>query len=470
MLYRPSHPPEISTLGVSLDRIVSLFDRGYVAAGARRVLDIGCSNLHTIDPEMAKAFVTRFNDIYDPAALDRWARFIAAGGAMDREIGGINGAWLGDLLQRAGFEYTAFDIFSGFNTTYFDLNQQELDEEHRGRFDLVLNFGTTEHVLGQFNAFKVIHEATAIGGIMYHDLPMTGHLDHGFYNYNPVLLVSLAEANGYEVIHLSFAGGFGGEAVNSHLISRYNQRPFFEHASEAPEWLAHQLPTASLSFIARKLHDAPFRASLETSTTVGAVVEDIDRRYGVAQDSPAARQAEALGRVHALLTRLHDSELSLDEMNEAYRLFIEAGLHRGFPLSLEMAILQRTLETSPDAGLAERRDKVFALLRQERPLLKSLDAGEDAGVDAGALALDGVEAAFDEGGDPETLQRRILAAYRVYHEKLAVELFPVRLEAIALEHLSRRGGRDVDRLVRIGQVMAEVTPGLEVARRLETVA
>lgn len=453
-------------MGVSLERVVRLFAAGYVQGERPQVLDIGCSNLHSIDPEALKAFVRARNDVYEPEALDQWARFMAAGGIMDSEIGGINGAWLGDLLERAGMSYTAFDIFHGYNTEAFDLNGMDLPESRRCRYDLVLNLGTTEHLLGQYNAFKVIHEATAVGGVVYHDLPMTGHLDHGFYNYNPVLLVSLAEANGYEILELSFSGAVGGESVAREFGERYGQRPYFKTLPGADEsWKGAALPTASLTLIARKLTDAPFRASLETSTTVGAVVDDIGRHYGAEGLTPAALQARAMEQVQGVLARLADPALTLDEMNAAYSAFVGAGLTRGFPLTLELRILDETLKQVDDPSIVERRETVQGLLRRERPLLKAVDAALDAGEPPGALRLDGIETAFDLSGDEPQRLRRIIAAYRAYADGAAVERFPVRLEAIALERLLRQGPRDIDLMIRLGAVMAEVTPTLTVARR-----
>jgi hypothetical protein len=450
-------------LGVSLERILSLFNSGVIGVDNPKVLDIGCSNVHSIDAAAVQAFVRSRNDVYEPESLERWSRFLAAGGVMDPEIGGINGAWLGDLLERAGIEYRALDIFEGYKTKSFDLNHQDLDAEDRGWYDVVLNFGTTEHLLGQFNAFKVIHEATAVGGIIYHDLPMTGHLDHGFYNYNPVLLLSLAEANGYEVIRMWFDGGLAGESLRSEFVRRYGERPYFAVQPSTELWMGTELPTASLSFIARKLNDAPFRASLETSTTVGAVVGAIDDKYGVVDGGRDAR-AEAIAHVQGLLVRCRDPDLSLAEMNAGYQAFVGAGLTQGFPLTLELAILEATIVDMPDeVSLRTRRDQVLQLLRKERPLLKAVDAGAE--VDPGVLAFDGVEAGFDESGEAAAVYRRIVAAYRAYAEKAAVETFPPRLEATALEHYAREVGRDPDVLIRIGQVMALVTPSLTLARR-----
>jgi hypothetical protein len=45
------------------------------------------------------------------------------------------------------------------------LNHEPTPQKFVGDFDLVVNFGTTEHLLNQYNAFKVIHDATKVGGV-----------------------------------------------------------------------------------------------------------------------------------------------------------------------------------------------------------------------------------------------------------------------------------------------------------------
>jgi hypothetical protein len=55
-------------------------------------------------------------------------------------------------------------------------------------------------VLNQYNAFRLIHDATAVGGLMYHGVPMAGDFGHGFISYHPKFFLRLAEANAYEVV------------------------------------------------------------------------------------------------------------------------------------------------------------------------------------------------------------------------------------------------------------------------------
>jgi hypothetical protein len=68
------------------------------------------------------------------------------------------------------------------------------------RYACTINNGTAEHIfnIGQF--FKTVHECTAPSGLMLHDAPFTGWVNHGFYTLQPTLYMDLAVANGYEPV------------------------------------------------------------------------------------------------------------------------------------------------------------------------------------------------------------------------------------------------------------------------------
>lgn len=77
-----------------------------------------------------------------------------------------------------------------------DLNQPiDLKEQ----FDVVINNGTAEHVFNIAQVFKTMHEHCSIDGLMIHDAPLLGWIDHGFYTLQPTLFWDLATANCYEI-------------------------------------------------------------------------------------------------------------------------------------------------------------------------------------------------------------------------------------------------------------------------------
>src|SRR3546814_7323570 len=67
-----------------------------------------------------------------------------------------------------------------------------------GKFDLVTNNGTGEHIFNQDAVFENVHDLAKVGGAMLHILPMSPWVNHGFYNYNPILFRDIAAANRYE--------------------------------------------------------------------------------------------------------------------------------------------------------------------------------------------------------------------------------------------------------------------------------
>ena len=76
-----------------------------------------------------------------------------------------------DFWTWLGFEYASIDIDGSPGSIPLDLNYDDVPDRVLGKYHLVTNFGTTEHVANQLNAFKLVHDLTAIGGIMVHHLP-----------------------------------------------------------------------------------------------------------------------------------------------------------------------------------------------------------------------------------------------------------------------------------------------------------
>ena len=63
------------------------------------------------------------------------------------------------LYESLGFEYTSIDIDNDEknedtkSNIVMDLNFDELKKDHQNKFDLVTNFGTSEHIFNQLNFF-----------------------------------------------------------------------------------------------------------------------------------------------------------------------------------------------------------------------------------------------------------------------------------------------------------------------------
>ncbi len=107
------------------------------------------------------------------------------------------------FFEMAGFtSYADLDKFAQDRPMIaHDLNES-LPQSLVEQFDVVMDLGTTEHIFNVPNVFASITRALKIGGHAIHSLPI-GSLfwaQHGYYCFNPDVLLDFYEANGFEVI------------------------------------------------------------------------------------------------------------------------------------------------------------------------------------------------------------------------------------------------------------------------------
>lgn len=78
-----------------------------------------------------------------------------------------------------------------------DLNAN-VDLGKLGKYDVVLDFGTLEHVFDVRNAFDTVSKLVKVGGFLIHVLPANQECGHGFYQYSPEFFFSYySEARGF---------------------------------------------------------------------------------------------------------------------------------------------------------------------------------------------------------------------------------------------------------------------------------
>jgi SAM-dependent methyltransferase len=125
--------------------------------------------------------------------------------------GGPDGPLTEDFYRALGFtDYLAIDVNTKYGSVVMDLNRDLAGElGFRRTFDLVTNLGTGEHVFDQRRVLENVHDLTAPGGVMVHVMPFVNWLNHGFYNFHPVLYTDLAAANDYRLHDLWLANGRG---------------------------------------------------------------------------------------------------------------------------------------------------------------------------------------------------------------------------------------------------------------------
>ena len=58
-----------------------------------------------------------------------------------------------------------------------------------------------------------MHNLTKKNGLLLHILPFIDWVNHGFYNFNPIVFADLAASNDYEIVKLSFANRNATEII-----------------------------------------------------------------------------------------------------------------------------------------------------------------------------------------------------------------------------------------------------------------
>lgn len=110
------------------------------------------------------------------------------------------------FYESLGIKYYSMDIDldeenEDYSSNYIlDLNFDKISDNLRNKFDIVTNFGTSEHIFNQLNFFETMHEITATNGFMISEVPCMFGINHGMYKYEPKFFTDLARSNSY-IIH-----------------------------------------------------------------------------------------------------------------------------------------------------------------------------------------------------------------------------------------------------------------------------
>ncbi len=256
---------------------VSMLDGKSLFPQGIRVLDIGSSNVYNAEDLGIEAFIrARVSDA--PASTGTVSADIGQRSRIMKDGQQQNKAFLGEILTAAGLHYESIDIADGYRTTQLDLNRDALPRQFAQAFDLVMNVGTSEHVLDQAAVFRIAHEATRPSGLMFHQLPASGFSNHGYFCYTPRLFCDLAGYNHYEIVDLWFDGPgaqdnlLGAVEAYRHLYPALDALLARSKTNERDVAIARtRVPDMSINVLFKRTSGAPFLGVLETSTSVGRI-------------------------------------------------------------------------------------------------------------------------------------------------------------------------------------------------------
>lgn len=115
---------------------------------------------------------------------------------------GYNGKVAKDMYKSKGVLHTSIDINGLDGALKLDLDKP-IPKNLENKFDVITNYGTTEHVNDQYSVFRNMHNMGKVGCVMFHGVPMIGNWPkHCRYYYSTEFFAALAKACAYTVVDL----------------------------------------------------------------------------------------------------------------------------------------------------------------------------------------------------------------------------------------------------------------------------
>lgn len=107
-----------------------------------------------------------------------------------------------EMYKSKGVNHTSIDINGRDGAIKLDLDK-DVPKTLENRFDVITNYGTTEHVNNQYSVFKNMHNMGRVGCIIFHGVPLIGNWPrHCRYYYSMKFFELLAKACAYTVIDI----------------------------------------------------------------------------------------------------------------------------------------------------------------------------------------------------------------------------------------------------------------------------
>lgn len=262
-------------MGINIDALLYLQEKGHLTSTRNRLLDIGPQTVYFATAGQIRQFVAKqglvvAQNIFE-SEVERLVYF-----STPRP--GERTTFLSEVTDLTNVEYHSFDVCPALKTEILDLNFDPLPAQHREYHDVILNSGTTEHIFNQWNCFEVMHDAAKVGGVIYCQLPASGYLDHGYFCYTPLFFRDLAAANGYELLDIFVTLAGLNDVVELGIDTRGDHRILSPRSIDLPPH-DRRVPCFNIHVVMRKTKSAPFRCVLEVATRHADLDTQIAERY-----------------------------------------------------------------------------------------------------------------------------------------------------------------------------------------------
>jgi hypothetical protein len=247
-----------------LQLIIQLRQQGYLA-GKRSVAEMGTQQLNDSFLE-ARGELELVGELFGVETPCPIPLFVAGSTRGGLDPLSKSAPLARDFWTWLGFDYTSVDIDRDSDSVRFDLNYDSVPRELAGKYCLVTNYGTTEHIANQLNAFKTIHDFATAGGVMIHHVPMQGMLGHGLIAYDMKFFWMLARSNAYHLVHVSVSTDGQSKSLSQNLIDAL--APFDPDIAAVQD--KFRFTDIGLVVVLQKLTDVPFVAPIDVPVDLPA--------------------------------------------------------------------------------------------------------------------------------------------------------------------------------------------------------
>ncbi len=187
-----------------------------------------------------------------------------------------------DYYKALGFsEYAAIDVNDKYGSLMMDLNLDlKQDYGFTKQYDLVTNNGTGEHLFNQYAVFKNCHDLAKVNGIILFILPFAGWVNHGFFNFHPVLFRDLAGANNYKIEYAALGNRWGHtQTLTKNHVWWKNSEPMKLEVSKILELAKNPGSDPFVIAAMRKQQESEFKMPIQGIYVGDVTSGEINQRY-----------------------------------------------------------------------------------------------------------------------------------------------------------------------------------------------
>src|SRR5438128_7065676 len=160
------------------------------------VVTLGVQDVHATYADLrqwAERQQLEFHDVPPQERALSTSRYFQAAGLLDR--GYVHPRTFFRTLGLVGYDDLDFSEVEG-PTLVHDLNLP-IPPAWRERYGFLLDGGTCEHVFDVRTVLANLVNLLALNGTIFHISPLSGWINHGFYQFSPCFFFDFYRANGF---------------------------------------------------------------------------------------------------------------------------------------------------------------------------------------------------------------------------------------------------------------------------------